>query len=163
MNAVSRRQFLKAAAWAAAGALVPGCAPSSSGPTPPEITYGFDVCESCGMLISEVRFACALVLEDGRALKFDDLGEMVLYHMDRPNLKVAAWFVHDYSSEAWTRGETAFYAAGDSIAAPMAGGLAAFSSRPAAETFAQGECPAGGCQVLGFDEMRAYVHANLHG
>ena len=67
-------------------------AEESSGPQPPEIAYGFDTCASCGMLLSEPRFAAATLLENGETRKFDDVGEMVMYHMDHPNEMVEAWF-----------------------------------------------------------------------
>ena len=160
---LSRRQFLLCASGAAAGALLAACAPRNAEPQPPEIAYGFDACESCGMLISEPRFACALLLEDGRYYKFDDLGDMVMYQLDRPNLKIAAWFVHDYYSEAWMRAETAFYVASDTIASPMGHGLAAFSAWEAADLFAKSECGDTECPVLNFAELRGHVHVDLHG
>lgn len=160
---LSRRRFLLCASCAAAGALLAACAAPAREPQPPEINYGFDACEGCGMIISEARFACAVVLEDGHALKFDDVGDMVIYYLDRPNLKIAAWFVHDYYSEAWVRGETAFYVASDTIASPMGHGLAAFGTRQAADTFVASDCGGVACPVLNFDELRAHVHVNLHG
>lgn len=160
---LTRRRFLLCVSCAAAGAVLAACAPRSSEPQPPEIAYGFDVCESCGMLISEPRFACALVLEDGRALKFDDLGDMVVYQLDRPNLKITAWFAHDYYTEQWVRAEAAFYVASDTIASPMGHGLAAFSTQAAADTFARSECGDTECPVLNFDGLRAHVHTHLHG
>lgn len=158
---LSRRRFLIGAAWATAGAVLAACAPSNAEPTPPAIVYGQDVCDTCGMIISEPKFASALVLEDGSSLKFDDLGDMFVHHMDHPNLKVKAWFVHDYGTEEWIRGETAFYVASASIKAPMNGGLAAFAQRPEADAFAQQL--GGEAKVLTFDEARAHVHMTVHG
>lgn len=160
---LSRRRFLICAACAAAATVVAACAPDNAEPQPPEINYGFDVCDQCGMLISEPRFACAVVLEDGRALKFDDLGDMVMHHLDRPNLKVAAWFVHDHFTEAWIRGETAFYVSSASIASPMGHGLAAFATRESADVFAKSYCAETDCPVLNFEDLRVHVHTDLHG
>ncbi|MGQ0604743.1 MAG: nitrous oxide reductase accessory protein NosL [Anaerolineales bacterium] len=157
---LSRRRFLDCAACAIAAAVIAACAPSNAEPTPPEIVYGQQVCDTCGMIISEPKFASALVLEDGSALKFDDLGDMFVHHMDHPNLKVCAWFVHDYGAEKWIRGETAFYVAADQIKAPMDGGLAAFADRESAEQFASTYAEA---RVLTFDEARAHVHMRVHG
>lgn len=155
-----RWRLLLCGLCATAVALVAACAPSNVEPTPPEIVYGQDVCDTCGMIISEPKFASALVLEDGSALKFDDLGDMFVHHMDHPNLKVRAWFVHDYGAEKWIRGETAFYVAADQIKAPMDGGLAAFADRASAEQFAS---TFSGAEVLTFDEARAHVHMRVHG
>lgn len=110
------------------------------------------------MVISEARFASATVLKDGAARKFDDIGDMMMYHMDRPDQQVAAYFVHDYNTEAWIRAEPAFYVHSDGIKSPMGHGLAAFATKADAEAYAT---KAGG-RVLNFDEMRADVHVRLH-
>ena len=44
---------------------------------PPEIRYGEDICEVCGMIISEARFAAACVTTDGEGHPFDGIGEML--------------------------------------------------------------------------------------
>ncbi len=138
--------------------LVSACAPKSTEPQPPEILYGQDVCDGCGMIISEARFAAATILLDGKALKFDDIGDMLVYHMDHPEAQVKAWFVHDYKSEAWIRGETAFFVE-DDIKTPMGGGIVAFEDQAAAEAF--------GAEIKGklfrFDELRVEVHLEVHG
>lgn len=110
------------------------------------------------MVISEARFACATLLDDGNSHKFDDIGDMVMYHMDHPDQQVAAYFVHDYNTEAWTRGEPAFYVQNDAIKSPMGHGLAAFAAKADAEAYA---AKAGG-KVFNFDEMRADTHMRLH-
>ncbi len=138
--------------------LLPSCQSKSGEPQPPDILYGQDVCDECGMIISEARFAAATVVVDGPAHKFDDIAEMVIYHMDHPNENVRAWFVHDYNTEAWIRGETALYVMSDEIHSPMGGGVAAFGRRTDAEPFARLH----NATVMSFDEMRAAVHVNLH-
>ena len=138
---------------------VAACGPAAAEPQPPDIIYGQDVCEECGMLISEARYAAATLIENGEPRKFESIADMVTYHMDHPDQPVKAWFVHDYHTESWIRAETAFYVLSEAIRAPMPPGLAAFESRPAAETFASS---AGGT-VLSFDEMRTQVHIVVHG
>lgn len=127
------------------------CAPQSDGPQPPDIAYGQDVCDECGMLIDEPGFAAASLTTDRVMSKFDDIGDMLVYHARRPELGVRAWFVHDHDSEEWIRGETAFYVLSSRIASPMGHGIAAFRDRSAAEAFA-GEI---GASVLTFDALRA--------
>jgi nitrous oxide reductase accessory protein NosL len=78
--------------------------------------------------------------------------------MDHPDQQVRAWFVHDYNTEAWIRGETAFYVMSADLATPMGGGVAAFEKRADAEPLAQLHY----ATVLNFDEMRAMVHVTLH-
>lgn len=132
------------------------CGPQ--GPQPPEIVYGQDVCDSCGMIIDDARFAAATLLKDGETRKFDDIADMATYHMDHPNEQVLAWFVHDHVGEHWIRGELAYYVNGDFMT-PMGGSVAAFEDKTAAESFATEN----GGQVLSFDEFRMYVHEHVHG
>ena len=140
-------------------ALAIACAsPASDEPQPPEIVYSQDICEHCGMVIDEAPFAASLVIADGTTHKFDDIAEMVMYHMDHPDQQVQAWFVHDYNSVAWIRGETAYYVMSADLATPMGGGLAAFENQADAEPFARWH----NTNVLNFDEMRAMVHMTLH-
>lgn len=139
--------------------LAAACAgPASDEPQPPDIVYSQDVCEHCGMLIDDARFAAALVMVDGPAHKFDDIAEMVMYQMDHPDQQVRAWFVHNYPTESWTRAETAFYVMSVDVDTPMGGGVAAFETQAEAEGFAQSH----NTTVLNFDEMRAMVHMTLH-
>ena len=139
--------------------LLTACAYQSGEPKPPEIAYGQEVCDSCGMLISEARFAAATLLENGETRKFDDLSEMFSYHMDHPDLTVRAWFVHDYESEGWIRGETAFYVLDEEIKSPMGHGMAAFENREKAEKMAAEL----GVKVYTFDEARVEIHMKVHG
>jgi len=111
------------------------------------------------MLISEARFAAATLLENGETRKFDDLSEMFSYHMDHPDLTVRAWFVHDYESEGWIRGETAFYVLDEEIKSPMGHGMAAFENREKAEKMAAEL----GVKVYTFDEARVEIHMKVHG
>ncbi len=117
--------------------MLSACSPASAEVKPPEIIYGRDMCGACGMIISEPRFAAASVLEDGKSIKFDDLGEMILYHRNKPDLKVRAMFVHDYDTAAWVRSEHAFYVKSMDLQSPMGFGTAAFAEKSSAESFAQ--------------------------
>jgi copper chaperone NosL len=141
-----------------AALLLAACAPKSNEPQPPEILYGQDLCDACGMIIDEARFAAATILLDGQALKFDDIGEMVIYHLDHPEAQVKAWFVHDYDSEAWIRGETAHFVKGD-LKTPMGGSIAAFETQAAAEAFAA----AVNGKLFTLDELRVELHLTVHG
>ncbi len=125
---------------------------------PPEIAYGHDMCDVCGMLIGEPPFAAALLLNDGTTLKFDDLGEMFAYHQKNPDRQVRAWFVHDYESEVWLRGEEAFYVVSAQLQTPMGFGMAAFAEKSAAEKFAAQRQT----QVLTFDQARALTLRGKH-
>ena len=146
---ITRRAFCHVCLALVIGVPIAGCTAESE-PKPPEIAYGHDVCDLCGMIISEPRFASALALTDGRTLKFDDPGEMFAYHRQNAEHAVRAWFVHDYRSEEWVRGEQAFYVFSPEIRSPMGYGIATFAERPAAEAFAHGI----GGQPMMFEEAR---------
>ena len=112
------------------------CTTPASDPQPPEITYGQDMCDQCGMVIGEARFAAAILLSSNKYLKFDDIGEMLAYKKARPETQVEAWFVHDYNSEEWLRGESAFFVRSTSLQTPMGTGIVAFKERAVADKFA---------------------------
>lgn len=136
---------------AVAALLLAACASEETAPPPPEIAYGLDACAECNMIISEPRFAAASLTADGAMSKFDDIGDMLAFHAKQPELAVRAWFVHDYDTEDWLRGEAAFFVASASVHSPMGHGIAAFAQRADAETFARDVVAA----VLTFDELRA--------
>ncbi len=135
-----------------------GCGQSANDIGAPEIFYGQDVCDECSMIISDARFATATIDLNGNVHKFDDIGGMLVYHMDHPESQVKAYFVHDYNTQTWLRGETAIYVRSPQIQSPMNDGIAAFAEQAAAEAFA---AQVGGT-VNKFDELRIYVHLVLH-
>jgi copper chaperone NosL len=130
--------------------LLVACSSGSGEPQPPEIQYGEDVCDACGMLISDAKFAAASVDQDGTAHKFDDIGDLVTYYMQHDQATVKVYFVHDYPSEKWLRAEQAFFVVSPRIQTPMAHGIAAYADRVAAEAAAQKYR----VKVMQFDEVR---------
>lgn len=146
---LSRRAILAAAPVLL---LLVSCGANRSGARPPEIAYGRDVCDQCGMVISEVKFACALQLEDGSYRKFDDIGDMAQHMAEHPDLKFRAGWVHDFISEKWIAAETAAYVYGPTLATPMGHGMAAFAAKTDAENAAQ----AWNGEVLTFDGVRIH-------
>jgi copper chaperone NosL len=135
------------------------CGGQPNGPQPPDLVYGQDVCDECGMIISEARFAAATLLQTGEFRKFESIADMVAFHMERPDQQVRAWFVHDYSSESWIRAETAFYVVSDQVHSPMPPGVAAFENQEMARDLAASL----GVNVLAFEDMRLAVHLVVHG
>jgi copper chaperone NosL len=129
------------------------CTTQIEDPHPPELMLGSDTCVECGMLVSEAKYAAATLVESGHTHKFDDLAEMFIFQADNPEDVVRAWFVHDYNTETWMRGETAFYVKSGKIRSPMNYGVAAFETREAAEAFATEM----GGEVFTFDEIRAEI------
>lgn len=99
---------------------------------PPVVHYGEDLCEHCNMIVSDERFAAALVLEAQRGryrdLLFDDVGCLVDYLADHPDEPVAATWVRDYGEDGWLPAEQASYLWSEQLHTPMLSGLAAMSS-----------------------------------
>lgn len=130
--------------------LIAACSTASTEEQPPEIHYGEDVCDACGMLISDAKFAAASVEEDGAAHKFDDIGDLVAYYAQHPDAQVKAYFVHDYPSEKWLRAENAYFITSEQIQTPMAHCVAAYADRAGAEAAAQKY----GVKVMTFAALR---------
>lgn len=118
-------------------ALLAACGADPNAVRPPEIAYGRDTCDQCGMVISEGKYACALQLEDGSYRKFDDIGDLAQHQLEHPELRIRARFVHDFISEKWIAAETAAYVHSRTLATPMGHGLAAFEKKADAEAAAK--------------------------
>ena len=134
------------------------CSTGNGDPRPPELMIGSDVCEECGMVVSDARYAAATLIESGHTHKFDDLAEMFIFQAKHPEDVVRAWFVHDYETETWMRGETAFYVMSAEIHSPMGYGVVAFETQEAAEAFATGWKAV---QIYTFDELNAWAKARV--
>lgn len=108
---------------------------------PPEILYGEDVCEQCGMIINDERFATGLVVElepgDYEHRIFGDIGDLLVYAKEHANeLTIAAYYVHDYNSKEWIDGQSAYYIHSEELFTPMGFGLAATAQQLEAEALA---------------------------
>jgi copper chaperone NosL len=123
---------------------------------PPEIHYGQDLCEFCGMIISDPRYAAGYLTSDGEDHIFDDIGNMAVSHLQKQD-EVRAFFVHDYGDQRWIRAETAHYVLSPKLVTPMLHGLAAFDTPEKAQALAaelEGK-------VLTFDELLAHYKAKV--
>jgi copper chaperone NosL len=118
---------------------------------PPEIHYGEDVCEFCGMIISDPRYAAGYLTAAGQEHIFDDIGNMLLSHLQKQD-EVMAFFVHDYEEQSWIRAETAHYVLSSELLTPMLHGLAACATAEKAAALA---AEVDG-QVLTFDQVLAH-------
>jgi copper chaperone NosL len=134
------------------------CAAKTGELTPPEIAYGQDLCEACGMLIDQPQLAAASIDTAGQPHKFDEIGDMIQFHAENPTIQPQAWFVHDYDTEAWLPAEDAYFVYSPDQLTTMGHGLVAFATQTDAEAFAQ----AMQAQVLSFDEARAAMVAMVH-
>jgi copper chaperone NosL len=135
--------------------LLSACTTANAEPTSPVIHYGEDVCEFCNMIISDERYACGYITQDGQQHIFDDIGDMFQAQLAN-NHQVIAFFVHHHENKQWLRAEKATFVQSKSLHTPMASGIAAFDSPDRAKAFAaevQG-------QVMNFSELTAYFKNN---
>ncbi|MDX1521246.1 MAG: nitrous oxide reductase accessory protein NosL [Anaerolineae bacterium] len=140
------------------GLLITGCAGQvASEPEPPVIHYGEDICEFCGMIISDERFAAGYVTHEGKERIFDDLGGMFRSYLEMQE-DVMAFFVHDYEEITWIRAEHAFYVLSQDLPTPMLNGLAACQDQDKAEALAAQYDG----QILTFDEVLAFYQSDMN-
>lgn len=102
---------------------------------PPDISYGRDVCDRCGMIIGDERYAGGLVAADGTAEIFDDIGEM-LQSVRETTMDDRQVWAHDWASREWINADTAAFVWATPETTPMGTGLHAFSNQEAAAAFA---------------------------
>lgn len=121
--------------------LLAACAQGEAQITPPEIRYGEDICAACNMIISDARFAAGYAYEisPGRyqSLAFDDIGDMLIHADKHPEHTVAAWYVHDYTSQEWLDATQANFVFSSELATPMAHGIAAHADIADAQQMAE--------------------------
>jgi copper chaperone NosL len=137
------------------------CASGPVTPAPPEIRYGADTCDQCGMIISDPAYAAALQLTNGEYREFDDIGDLFAYQSEHTDEEVLAAFVHDHDSLEWIRAEDAFFVRGVNLITPMGSGYAAFASQSSAGTFAAERGPT---LVQRYADLQAHymLHGDMH-
>lgn len=116
--------------------LAAGCGRSESGkPKPVPINEGVDKCEVCNMLISDDQHATQIILKDGRALKFDDIGDLFAWTEKNGTDDVSVRYVRDYHTKEWIELEAAHFVYDPSFKTPMGYGVYSFKEKADAETF----------------------------
>ena len=89
------------------------------------------------MSIDDERFAAGYRLSDGTERVFDDVGGLLVYIKDSPELGDADVWVHDYETDAWVRSEDAYFVPTDEVTSPMGFGILCFSDKGRATSFAK--------------------------
>jgi len=130
---MTRRRFLRvaiggAAAAAAAPALWALGTRRGDESGTPEITYGRDRCEQCGMIIGDRRFAAA-TRRGSTVHRFDDIGCLIRRSADAVASSHAQGFVHDAGTEAWIDAPRAWYVRSPAIRTPMNYNIAAYADK----------------------------------
>jgi copper chaperone NosL len=134
---------------------IAGCKQAINVEEAPEVIAGQDVCDRCGMLISEEKFAAAYWTKDGEARRFDDIGGMFAHYQDVGE-DVATFWVHDFLTSDWIRGEDAMYVLDPGLTTPMGFGVAACAEEAQAIALAAGQ---DGAIVVSFDDLIAMADA----
>jgi copper chaperone NosL len=101
---------------------------------PPQIIYGQDVCDECGMIINEQRFAASYVTVTGEVRRFDDIGGMLVHDLEKGE-EVHIYWVHDFNTEEWVDADQAVFVVNRGLGTPMGWGIAAFEDMNSAETY----------------------------
>ncbi len=109
---------------------------SCSSDKPVAIKLNIDNCDFCMMGISDGRYGAEIITEKGRAYKFDDIACMAHYCKDHQDIKIKAFYVHDYTkNNELIPAESAFFISGGKIKSPMNGNTAAFATKSEAKAF----------------------------
>lgn len=150
MSGAGRRRaiaLLASGSCATAGACARG--PSDG---PPVVHFGEDACAACTMIVSEQRFAAAIVPDDGRGdpLPFDDIGCLFAWEARNPDAPVRARWVHDHGGSEWVHAETAWYVRSPELRSPMGSGVAARAEEAGARELRDER----GGDVLDWDALR---------
>lgn len=127
-----------------------GCGEKKEVYAPVAINEGTDRCEVCHMLISDDHNATQLILNDGRALKFDDIGCMFDWVNENGLENVNVRYVRDYYSKAWIKIEEATFVYDKDFRTPMAYGVYSFQAKYDAEKFIEEE---GKGTLLSYEEL----------
>jgi copper chaperone NosL len=107
----------------------------------PSIAYGTDVCDYCGMTISDNRFGAAVVTTKGRAYKFDSVECMlqsVLAGEKLGEVEVKSWYATNYTNRgSLVDASEAAYLVSPNLPSPMGANLAAFATKDEAAKIQQ--------------------------
>lgn len=120
---------------------------------PEDVNEGVDRCDVCNMLVPNDYNATQILLNDGRSLKFDDIGCMAIWEDENGLTDVNARYVRDYHTEEWIFIEEATFAYDMSFRTPMAYGIYAFKNKQDAEKFVEDE---GKGIVLSYEELQEH-------
>lgn len=113
--------------------IITGCGKQAIEPV--AINEQTDKCEICNMAVKDNPFATEIILENGKALVFDDIGCMNKWMVENKDKKVDSLFVRDFQTSEWLEMDQATYVFDKSIKTPMAYNIISFENKKDAETF----------------------------
>lgn len=116
--------------------LLPGVLAScerSDADAPPSLRLGRDECVGCGMIIADDRFAVAIIPGDEAhpdPLLFDDIGDMLAFEQEHPEVTVRRRYVHDLQTREWIDLNQGVIVRSEHLRSPMGYGLGAIRGGP---------------------------------
>ncbi|PEJ72074.1 nitrous oxide reductase accessory protein NosL [Bacillus wiedmannii] len=96
-----------------------------------------DTCDVCNMAVLNNPYTTEIILENGKALKFDDIGCMYKWMDEHKNEKIQEKFVRDYHTKDWIALDKATYVYDQSIKTPMAYNVISFTEKKDADRFVE--------------------------
>ena len=104
---------------------------------PEPIQYGKDACTHCRMTIMDKRFAAEIITAKGKVFKFDAAECMADFLKETPEIAAnenTIFLVSDFKHPGqFVDARKSFFLNDNSLASPMGGNLAAFSSENSAK------------------------------
>jgi copper chaperone NosL len=137
--------------WLVAAGFLAGCQPVDPD-RPPTVRFGEEACAACRMIISDERFAAALITGAGDTLKFDDIGCLIEHQGGRVGPDVACW-VRNFNGQEWLKAPSATFLHSPSVDSPMGYGLAALPGGHQAHELATRP----DSRSLKFDELSGFL------
>ncbi|AYB39846.1 nitrous oxide reductase accessory protein NosL [Brevibacillus laterosporus] len=139
------------ASIALVSALITGCGGQSAQPV--AINESVDKCDICNMQIADDHNATEIILKDGKALKFDDIGDLFAWIKKNGTEKIDVKFVRDYHSKEWMNLNDATFAYDKEFKTPMAYGVYSFKDKQSAEAFVKEQ---GKGQILTAEQLNSH-------
>ncbi|AIG24996.1 nitrous-oxide reductase [Brevibacillus laterosporus] len=132
-------------------ALMTGCGGQSAQPV--AINESVDKCDICNMQIADDHNATEIILKDGKALKFDDIGDLFAWIKKNGTEKIDVKFVRDYHTKEWMNLNDATFAYDKEFKTPMAYGVYSFKDKQSAEAFVKEQ---GKGQILTAEQLNSH-------
>ncbi|MCR8964030.1 nitrous oxide reductase accessory protein NosL [Brevibacillus halotolerans] len=139
------------ASIALVSALMTGCGGQSAQPV--AINESVDKCDICNMQIADDHNATEIILKDGKALKFDDIGDLFAWIKKNGTEKIDVKFVRDYHTKEWMNLNDATFTYDKEFKTPMAYGVYSFKDKQSAEAFVKEQ---GKGQILTADQLNSH-------
>jgi copper chaperone NosL len=128
--------------------LIAGCGKQEIKPV--AIDEQSDKCEVCHMAVKDDGHATEVILENGKAILFDDIGCMYKWLEENEGKEVAQFYVKDYGSKEWIELEKATFVYDKTVKTPMAYNVIAYTDTKAAQSFTEDH----GGELLSHEELQ---------